>query len=403
MAHITTLWHKLTTPVLVLCLIVVLTPDFIPGLDLITKFNKPWQVSVYVLGFFAFLVLKQLIFEHKKQGLTFLSIIGVIFVSALVSDYYNIGEIRPSELIPAIVCFSAFYLARNKGQDPLVIIVSIAFFVSSLVDILGFSSLSFLKVAKTLNGTFVTIESSGNRWSGVFGSPNILGICAVYLILKFYPYPVKNPQKLAWFGTIVTFIFLVSSMSRGALLAFVLSIIWLDSKNNIKINKGLKFVMLPIILGAIMITFSYVLFDSAYEDSSVLQRISNLGQDFELRKVLFLSTVSLLNIKPFLGFGPGNYNLVGQTSVGLDLGAHVWLLELAFIRGWVHAIFVMALIAFLIYSLKKQSALKTDRYSGIIIALTFYSFTGGLGGYLFPWVLSGFSFGVIEELKRSAT
>lgn len=306
--------------------------------------NLASLLAILTLIFAALVFLKN--FKHIKK-LPLLNSIAFFLVVTLLGIIYSVNPsmslIEWVRLLSIFALFGLGYFLIKTSQD-----------LVNLIKVVAFSILvpAILALYQFFTNTGISIPADDiyNRIYGTFAHPNLL---AFYLLIPiFLGVWLAFRKKIGWPGPswliliILYFIVLVLTYTRGAWLAFMITLLIIGL---IRYRK-----LLVVSLGVIFI--AYLIITPLQTRINDIIYPSSYGS-VEWRYNLWQDSLSYAKKKPILGYGTGTSTEIIFEERGPELGsphAHNDYLKILLENGAVGLLAYFLLIILVLYSLFKK-------------------------------------------------
>ena len=278
------------------------------NIDEITLIDDVLMIFIFVSLFF---------FKNNNKLIIRKYIFFFIFICAISALINNVSadvfilQLR-SYLLPCVIYFIVQRLKLSTPQIVSIfrniIFLSIPVLISALYE---FFTGKLLFVTKNRFGNYLNLDSETFRVHSTIGNPIdysnfvIIIICTLLPSFFYNYYPIFK-KKLTVILSIIFFVSLFMSNSRGPIIALIFGIIVFFIKTKkVRFNSLFK---LLFILGPFVIYFG----------KNVFERISNLNLNIEDGyRVLWLSkSFEIVKDNPFFGVGPGKFG--GWVSINYN-------------------------------------------------------------------------------------
>jgi O-antigen ligase len=205
------------------------------------------------------------------------------------------------------------------------------------------------------------------RPKSLFTTPNFFAgflLISIYSLLYFFLLTKNKLYKYLLISlSIVTLISLFSTLSRSALLGFLLSLLLLFYNLNIR-----YLIKLPVLLAAVALTFIFYYLSGIYE--AMLVRFE--GGSVESRWSIY--KISFYNVLEYPFFGHGTPLSAPEFLKKFDLGSHSTIINIAFSQGLIGLILYFVMIGYIFFSLKGVLRLNLLREDRILMEMLLYAF-----------------------------
>ncbi len=273
-----------------------------------------------------------------------------------ISFFWSIYKLRTViELLQLVLYGLVLYLAMNLSREEKIKTIKIVTLFGSLIALLGILEYVFVKPQRIVS---------------TFFNPNLFGTYLAMLFLFSLGFYLKNTDKKFTLSSIVFFIALLLSGSRGALLALFVALpfVFLDSKGNLKnsilnafiviatglvLTRGLVYIT-PIVQKNLNINIDFL--------SNLIRKDSLTGTSFIGRIEFWKAGLRAFIDKPMTGYGLGTF----FSAYYVGYGNNQWysrfahnhyiqtLTELGIVGFILFLVFVLSVIYSLYKSYKKE-------------------------------------------------
>lgn len=283
--------------------------------------GMPYNYGIYYypkelyMTLLTFVIFIYLIYKHKKRELKidkiYMSLFLILFAIFTIGHRYSGTPLFSGRTIGGffifVITFIYFYNFAKKKLT--IYIVGLA----ALIE-------SFIVITQRLGGyySFTGIESAKGRLllAGTMGNVNMLShfLSAAFLIVGYYIFIEKN--RVIRISMVVgnSFIFytILSTQTRGSILAVLIGILILVTKYYTKIILKNKKISLHCIVGILIAILCFMAVD--FKIDKLKERIGTTeGVNSTVERILiWKETIELIKEKPLLGHGTGSFIIEEQ-------------------------------------------------------------------------------------------
>lgn len=327
------------------------------------KINKDYLFNILLI-FFSFVFIREsvdiIFFKSNINGLNF-----------------------PIFTLFNAIFFISIYTYLNKNNIDKMIVNSVN--ISALVALIG---------VLLINGLNFSIDESYSRSIGTFNNPNQLGyfsLCIFSISCLFYFYQKINLINFL-FLLIISIILCLSSLSKAAMIALLISLIlfgFIISKKNILFSIFLIFSFIGILF--------YIINYTDLENLTFIKRLSEVGQDKDdnLEERGYGAIFQANPIELIFGFGyEKTHYIVGHEVHSTYMSILINYGILGFL------IFLSFMLIIFYYNLKKMGFLNTF----ILFFPTFiYGITHNGSRFTIFWIFLAFLYYLSKSENRSSS
>ena len=279
------------------------------------KTHNPYIIKTPIFYIFMTLALISFIRTKKKLMFNFFDIIvfsGLIFmfIYSSIGKYYNA---RFSELSIQLNSFFLVYLLVRFSKSKIKI-ANFLIYIGTIISLYGI--IQWMGQDPFVPGERFSIPFK-SRIIGTLGNPNFFsGYLIGIFSLTFYLF-LQNKKKLFLFASIIQFIALLATGTRGVFIAFLFSLLLL-----VIYNKNIKKFIIPILLFiALLFIVPSMRQRMITAPSQILNKKGSLGQ----RELMWKTALSMIKNRP-LGIGLAGYRLFYPDYQGRNLDDPAFLI-----------------------------------------------------------------------------
>lgn len=313
-----------------------------------------------------------------------LTVMGLFIISALTQYRFHIKRYKLCYLIfLALVCMSTIISGGELGRDiPKILFIIIVYLIASSlpfqdneISFLSFSICAFYSIYAILVIQSIGLDTEyyGRVQIKILGGdipldPNIVSANFVFpLVLSMYNTLYSKYKILPLILTLLLFIAIIVSGSRGALLGVIVGTMFILTPYIMsnQTTKWVKFITIGVLLYAVIYSIDFV---STQDNIFGLNRAISFNEDDSGngRLPIWIDRLELLTSSPIFGYGH-NYNL----GVLRGMATHNTFLQV-FYYGGVFGLFLFFRPIVIIFKRKNVNRfLKLALFSSVFIPIFF--------------------------------